>query len=128
LDNLSFRYYRCSAYILNLAVKQGIEIIDKDIRIIQIMMIKIKNSVLLYDDLRELCTVEKLEYLQPEIDIETRWNSTYYMLHKFQRMETALRMLAIRHENLYNLMPDITTSSKIKLNISILHISNFFRL
>ena len=128
LDNLSFRHYRCSAHILNLAVKQGMEIIDKDIRIIRIMMIKIKNSVLLCDDLRELCTVEKLEYLRPEIDIETRWNSTYYMLHKFQRMETALRMLAIRHENLYNLMPDITTCSKIKVNIYILHISNFFRL
>ena len=31
LDNLSFRHYRCSAHILNLAIKQGMEIIDKDI-------------------------------------------------------------------------------------------------
>ncbi|GBC34618.2 zinc finger BED domain-containing protein RICESLEEPER 2-like [Rhizophagus irregularis DAOM 181602=DAOM 197198] len=64
LNNLTFSHYRCSAHILNLAVKQ-----------------------------------EKLEYLQPEIDIETRWNSTYYMLCKLQRMETALKMLAAKHDS-----------------------------
>ena len=72
LDYLSFRHYHYSAHILNLAVKQGMEIIDKDIRIIRTLMIKIKNSVLLCDDLRELCVVEKLEYLRPEIDIKIR--------------------------------------------------------
>ena len=77
------------------------------------LMSKIKNSVLLCDDLRELCTVEKLEYLRPELDIETRWNSTYYMLCKLQRMETALKMLAIKHESVRNLMPNTTAWTKI---------------
>jgi hypothetical protein len=63
LGDLSFNHYRCSAHILNLAVKQGMEIIDKDIRIIRTLMKKIKNSVILCDDLCELCVVEKLEYL-----------------------------------------------------------------
>jgi len=63
LKNLSFRHYRCSAHILNLAVKQGMEVIDQEILAVRKLMSKIKNSVLLCDDLRELCTVEKLEYL-----------------------------------------------------------------
>jgi hypothetical protein len=104
-DSFSFSHYRCSAHILNLAAKQGMEIIDEEILNVRKLMIKIKHSVLLCDDLRELCSMGKIEYLRPEIDIETRWNSTYYMLRKFQRMETALKMLAIKHENVRDLMP-----------------------
>ena len=117
LKNLSFRHYRCSAHILNLAVKQGMEVIDQEILAVRKLMSKIKNSVLLCDDLRELCTVEKLEYLRPEIDIETRWNSTYYMLYKLQRMETALKMLAIKHVGVRDLMPDAAAWTKIKVKI-----------
>ncbi|GBB94536.1 hypothetical protein RclHR1_23770001 [Rhizophagus clarus] len=80
LNNLTFSHYHCSAHILNLAVKQGMEIVDQEIVEVRQLMSKIKNSVLLCDELRELCVIEKLEYLRPEIDIETRWNSTYYML------------------------------------------------
>jgi len=72
LDNLSFKHYCCSAHILNLAVKQGMEIIDKDIQIIQTLMRKIKNSILLCDDLCELCVVKKLKYLRSEINIKIR--------------------------------------------------------
>jgi hypothetical protein len=115
MDNLSFNHYRCSAHILNLAVKQGMEIIDKKIIDVRKLMVKIKNSVLLCDDLRELCTVEKLEYLRPELDIETRWNSTYYMLCKLQRMEKALKMLAVKHENVNELMPNAEAWTKIKV-------------
>src|ERR1043166_6943832 len=112
LDNLSFKHYRCSAHILNLAVKQGMEIIDKDIQIVRTLMKKVKKSVLLCDDLRDLCVMEKLEYLRPEIDIETRWNSTFYMLNKFQKMETALKMLSIKHKSIFDLMPNTTTWTK----------------
>ncbi|CAB4403499.1 unnamed protein product [Rhizophagus irregularis] len=82
------------------------EIIDQEILAVRKLISKIKNSVLLCDDLHELCIMEKLKYLRPEIDIETRWNSTYYILYKLQRMETVLQMLAIKHENVRDLMPD----------------------
>ncbi|CAI2167387.1 17705_t:CDS:2 [Funneliformis geosporum] len=80
LDNLSFNHYRCSTHILNIGAKHRIKVIDKEILNMHKLIAKIKNSVLLYDSLRKLYTIEKIKYLRPEIDIETRWNSTYYML------------------------------------------------
>ena len=41
LNNFSFKHYRCSAHILNLAAKHGMEIIDKEILNIRKLMIKI---------------------------------------------------------------------------------------
>jgi hypothetical protein len=123
-DSFSFSHYRCSAHILNLAAKQGMEIIGEEILNVRKLMIKIKNSVLLCDDLRELCSMEKIEYLRPEVDIETRWNSTYYMLCKFQRMEMALKMLAIKHENVRILMPSSIAWTKIKVCFDKIMINN----
>ncbi|GES76567.1 zinc finger BED domain-containing protein RICESLEEPER 2-like [Rhizophagus clarus] len=70
--------------------------------------------------LNEFNLAEKLEYLRPEIDIETRWNSTYYMLCKLQRMETALKMLAAKHDSVCELMPDVEAWTKIKETVIIL--------
>ncbi|GES93201.1 zinc finger BED domain-containing protein RICESLEEPER 2-like [Rhizophagus clarus] len=58
-DSFSFSYYCCLAYILNLAAKQEMEIIDKEILNVCKLILKIKNSVLLCDDLRDLCSMEK---------------------------------------------------------------------
>ena len=72
LNSFSFKYYCCLAHILNLAAKHSIEIINKEILNICKIMTRIKNSVLLCNDLRKLCNMKKLKYLWPEIDIETR--------------------------------------------------------
>jgi hypothetical protein len=64
--------------------------------------------------------MKKLEYLRPEVDIEIRWNSTYHMLCKFQRMEMALKMLAIKHENVRDLMPSTIAWTKIKVCFNII--------
>ena len=63
LNSFSFKYYHCSAHILNLAAKHGIEIIDKEILNIHKIMTRIKNSILLCDNLHKLYNIEKLKYL-----------------------------------------------------------------
>ena len=44
--------------------------------------------------LRELCLVENLQYYKAQLDVETRWNSTYYMITKLQKMLQPIEMLA----------------------------------
>ncbi|CAB4405998.1 unnamed protein product [Rhizophagus irregularis] len=91
LNNQSFRHYRCSAHILNLAAQQGIKIIDNEI-------VKIHN----------------LQYYKPQLDVETQWNSTYYMIVKFQKILRPIEMLAAIDQSIGNLMPDAEGWMKIK--------------
>ncbi|CAJ0764857.1 24618_t:CDS:2, partial [Entrophospora sp. SA101] len=41
----------------------------------------------------------EINYLSPEIDIVTRWNSTFYMLKKFIHLQPALQMLQVDNAN-----------------------------
>ncbi|CAG8550431.1 6021_t:CDS:2 [Cetraspora pellucida] len=60
-------------------------------------------------------SVEKgIPYLKPELDVDTRCNSTYYMLQKMQKMETALRLLAADHPSIHALYPTINEQLSLK--------------
>lgn len=104
LDNefssLIFSHYHCAAHILNLAVQQGLKSSDNIINKIRNLMGKLKNSTRLCDDLRLLCEIKKINYLKPILDVETRWNSTYYMLKRFEILQPALILLAVDHQSL----------------------------
>ena len=100
----------------SLAAQQGIEIIDDEIIKIRELMKKIKNSPQKCDRLRELCLVENLQYYKPQLDIKTRWNSTYYMIIKFQKMLRPIEILAATDRDIKNLIPDI--QEWIKINVS----------
>ena len=116
LDNQAFQHYRCSAHILNLAVQQEIKIIDGEVVKIRELMKKIKYSTQRCDRLRELCSIENLTYYKPQLDVETRWNSTYYMIIKFQKMLCPIEMLAATDRDIRRFVPD--TQGWIKLNVS----------
>jgi len=116
LNNQSFRHYRCSAHILNLAAQQGIKIIDNEIVKIREIMKKIKNSPQKCNRLRELCSIENLQYYKPQLDVETRWNSTYYMIIKFQKILRPIEMLVATDQSIGNLMPDAEGWTKIKVS------------
>src|SRR5262249_29719554 len=93
-DNIGFSHYRCDAHVLNLAAKKRLKMVDSSVNKVRNLIAKIKISIRLCDDLCRLCKLKKIPYLKPELDIETRWNSTYYILQKMQKMETALNLLA----------------------------------
>jgi hypothetical protein len=117
LNNQTFQHYRCSAHILNLAAQQGIELIDGEVIKVREIMKKIKNSPRRCDRLKELCSVDNLQYYKPQLDVETRWNSTYYMITKFQKMLRPIKMLAATDKDIKNLVPD--AQGWVKLNVSI---------
>ena len=42
------------------------------------LIFKLKKSKLLKQNLKEACDILKLQFLKPELDVKTRWNSTLY--------------------------------------------------
>ncbi len=76
---------------------------------------KLKNSSLMCDALRNLCQVKSIQFRNPARDVETRWNSTYYMLQRFEQMEPALRLLEVEYPVISNLLPD--TEGWIKIRV-----------
>ena len=92
-DNLNFTHYRCTAYVFNLAISQGIRLIDRSVEKVRALMTYIKSSHPLNEALKALCNVKGIAYLTPKVDVKTRWNSTYYILKKWIRIEVALNLL-----------------------------------
>ncbi len=71
-DSLAFQHYRCSAHILNLGAKQGLELVDKEIINIRELMIKLKNLTLMCDALRNFCQIKSIQFRSPACNVETR--------------------------------------------------------
>ncbi|CAB4424695.1 unnamed protein product [Rhizophagus irregularis] len=97
--NLDFAHYRCAAHVLNLAVGNGLNLICESVKKVRSLMSYIKTFQPVRDSLKALCEVKGINYLAPELDVATRWNSTFYMLEKWKRMEPALNLLAADDSN-----------------------------
>jgi len=70
------------------------EFIDESILKVRSLMLYLRASSTTNAELKVLCNIKNIKYLAPELDIKTRWNSTYYILDKWQKMELAINMLA----------------------------------
>ena len=79
-------------------------------------MFYIKSSQPVRDSLKMLCEVKEIDYLALELDINTRWNFTFYMLEKWKRMEPALNLLAVDDSNICQKYP--VNIDRININIS----------
>jgi hypothetical protein len=104
-QNLNFAHYRCAAHVLNLAVNNGLILISESVKKVRCLMSYIKSSQPVRDSLKMLCEVKGIDYLAPELDVNTRWNSTFYMLEKWKRMEPALNLLAADDSNVRRRYP-----------------------
>ncbi|CAG8752843.1 967_t:CDS:2, partial [Cetraspora pellucida] len=65
----------------------------KSIAKIRMLMAYLKSSKPTNNALKRFCNIKSITYLKPEIDVKTRWNSTYYMLMKWKKLEPALNLL-----------------------------------
>lgn len=87
-------HIRCAAHIINLVVQDGLKKIKKAIEGVREIVIKIKNSPLLYEEFQIRAEENSLNKKRGlSTDVSTRWNSTYMMLkdahyfrEAFQRM------------------------------------------
>jgi BED zinc finger len=124
-SNLTFSHNRCAAHIINLAVKAGMKYLDTSIIKLRKFVIKIRNSQLLLDDIKNICKMKNRKFLMPILDVDTRWNATYLMIERQILIHDIIEILINSYENtLKDLYPTNTEWSKIMVYIFIL-IFNF---
>jgi hypothetical protein len=116
LSSMNFSHYRCAAHVLNLGVKQGLQLVSNSVDKVRELMIKIKNSTFLCDKLRTFCNIKEIIYHKPILDVETRWNSTYYMLKRLKELQPALVLLAADNGEIGDLYPNEDDLVAIEVN------------
>ncbi|EXX63973.1 hypothetical protein RirG_147240 [Rhizophagus irregularis DAOM 197198w] len=62
-------------------------------------MIKVRNSNKLLEDLQRIFESQSIEFLSPQLDISTRWNSTFLMINKMIQIKVQANMLITQHSN-----------------------------
>ena len=115
-SSMGFSHYRCAAHVLNLGVKKGLKIISNSVVKARKIMTMIKNSTRHCDSLRAFCTLKRIKYLKPILDVETRWNLTFYMLKRFKVLKPALLLLAADNCSINDLYPDINDWNSIEVS------------
>lgn len=100
LNNSELVHQWCAAHILNLAVQHGLQLVSPVIKKVRDFVIKIRNSTKLSDSLKTVYNQENVNELKPDLDVETRWNSTYLMLEKFLKMRDMLDIFVAKNKNL----------------------------
>ena len=96
-NNINFSHFQCGAHILNLAVQHGLQVHDASVDKVRKFMIKVHNSNKLLEDLWRIFEFQSIEFLSPQLDIDTRWNSTFLMINKIIQIKVQANMLIAQH-------------------------------
>jgi hypothetical protein len=122
-DNNNFSHFRCGAHILNIAVQHGLQVHDASVDKVRKFMIKVRNSNKLLEDLRRIFESQSIEFLSPQLDINTRWNSTFLMINKMIQIKVQANMLIAQHQNEFTNIHFDDNDWKI-LNVSLIKYNN----
>ncbi|CAB81093.1 AT4g05510 [Arabidopsis thaliana] len=95
-----FFHVRCCAHVLNRIVQNGLDVISDALSKIRETVKYVKGSTSRRLALAE-CVEGKGEVLL-SLDVQTRWNSTYLMLHKALKYQRALNRFKIVDKNYKN--------------------------
>ncbi|CAG8736084.1 3705_t:CDS:2, partial [Cetraspora pellucida] len=106
-------------------VMKGIELVDMSIEKIRSLMNYLKSFQPTNEALKCLCKAKNIKYLTPELDVKTRWDSVYYMLEKWKKLESVSKMLSI--DNLVVGQHYPTKEDCIKINDTMLLLEPFER-
>src|SRR6266508_3152606 len=86
--------------VLNIAISHEMQLRIRIIDKVKIFVNKIRHFTVLCDALRSYCKVIKKDYLKPDLNVATRWNSSFLMLEKFKRMREELDFLVCSNKHL----------------------------
>ena len=84
--NRDFEHVRCAAHVLNLSVSEGMKIVVNSITKLRNFASYIRKSQPLFEDLKRIFQANGRPFLVPDLDVPTRWNSTYIMIEKMFRI------------------------------------------
>jgi hypothetical protein len=76
-----FFHVRCACHILNLVARDGLKVISGALKKIKSLVVAVKGSPLQWEQLMKHAKEAKLDIKKGiQLDVATRWNSTYLML------------------------------------------------
>ncbi|CAG8631490.1 4121_t:CDS:2, partial [Scutellospora calospora] len=101
-----FCHYRCIAHILNLVVSAGLNLLDNSIKKLRKLIKMIRKSPKIFEDLKNIITLDDKPFLAPILDCKTRWNSTYQMVKRACLLYESIEMLLVKYSNLKTYMPN----------------------
>ena len=79
-NNNDFKHYRCAAHTLNLIVMEGLKFVDIAIIKARLFASIIRNSQPIFEELKQIFKMKNKPFLKPDLDVPTRWNSTFLMI------------------------------------------------
>ncbi|CAG8761808.1 16027_t:CDS:2, partial [Rhizophagus irregularis] len=104
--NVLSRRVRCAAHILNLVVRDGLDAVGKSIIKARKFAIAIRSSQVLFEELKKIFELKQRPFLVPEIDVSTRWNSTYIMIEKLRKIRELTDILVASNPLLKDISPN----------------------
>jgi hypothetical protein len=76
-----FFHVRCACHILNLVARDGLKVISGTLKKIKSLVLAVKGSPLQWEELMKCATAAGLDTKRGiQMDVSTRWNSTYLLL------------------------------------------------
>jgi hypothetical protein len=97
-----FFHIRCACHILNLVARDGMAVISKVLEKIKALILTVKGSPLQWEELMKCATQCGLDTSKGiQLDVSTRWNSTYMMLRDALYYKPAFIRLKVANRRKY---------------------------
>ncbi|KAL0462785.1 UNVERIFIED_CONTAM: Zinc finger BED domain-containing protein RICESLEEPER 2, partial [Sesamum latifolium] len=129
--NNDYMHMRCSAHIVNLIVKEGLEEQHESIMHVRNAVKYVRSSPARLKAFKRCMEKEKIDSKSLLcLDVETRWNSTYLMLDAAEKFEKAFERLGdeeqkfIEYFDCYELNQDECEGKKSKVNKGDYHMAS----
>jgi hypothetical protein len=114
-NNSETVHFRCAAHVLNLSAKAGLEHISDEVKKARTVSSKLHHSVRLLDEMAKIASGLEVKCKRPQVDVITRWNSTYLMLKRLEEIRQITDILAAKTPSLTEIYPSINEWGVLKV-------------